>query len=523
MAPAQPKMNSSAPLQVVWFKKDLRTLDHQPLASAAIAGPIFPLFLFEPALLRQPDVATQHVAFALECLADLRVQLHHLHPKLHLQVVIADAVSFFSKLAVTHNKFVLWSHEETGNRVSFERDIALHRFIKAHGIVWHELPCNGVVRRLPTRDRWSRIWDERMTKAIVTVDSNLQPASGLEPPALPALEALTIHLAISEPDKASRQKGGSQLAQELLRSFLDSRGQNYRTEMSSPLSAQDSCSRLSAHLAFGSLSIKQAVHALWVRRSQVQAMPESVRPNGLLASIKSFESRLHWHCHFIQKLESEPAIEFRNVNRLFDGLRQENSLSMFDPIQAAKFQAWCSGKTGFPMVDACMRMVCETGWLNFRMRAMLASFSAYQLWLHWREPAIFMARQFLDYEPGIHYSQFQMQSGVTGINTIRIYNPEKQFADQDPEGVFVKQWLPDLARGTYPAPIVDLKESTRFARDTIWGVRKKPESKEVSQAVYQKHGSRNPHREGRSRKRSGSAKMLADDAQIKLPAQGSLF
>jgi deoxyribodipyrimidine photo-lyase len=517
-------MKSFAPLQVVWFKKDLRTLDHQPLASAAMAGPVLPLYLFEPALLQQPDVATQHVAFALECLADLRAQLLSLHPKLHLQVVIADAESFFAKLAMAHHNFVLWSHEETGNRVSFDRDIALHRFTKSRDIVWHELPSNGVVRRLPSRDRWSRIWDERITKPIVSVGDNLQPASGLEPTSIPTLESLTVHLGFVEPDKALRQKGGSQLAHELLRSFLDSRGQNYRTEMSSPLSAQDSCSRLSAHLAFGSLSIKQAVQALWVRRSELQAMPESERPLGLLPSIKSFESRLHWHCHFIQKLETEPAIEFRNVNRLFDGVRQENSLSAFDPLQAAKFQAWCTGKTGFPMVDACMRMVCETGWLNFRMRAMLASFSAYQLWLHWREPSIFMARQFLDYEPGIHYSQFQMQSGVTGINTIRIYNPQKQFADQDPEGVFVKQWLPDLALGTYPAPIVDLKESTRFARDSIWGVRKKPESKEVSQAVYQKHGSRNPNREGISRRRSSvSESKKAANTQAEPSPQGSLF
>ncbi len=171
------------------------------------------------------------------------------------------------------------------------------------------------------------------------------------------------------------------------------------------------------------------------------------------------------------------------------------------------------------MVDACMRMVCETGWLNFRMRAMLASFSAYQLWLHWREPSIFMARQFLDYEPGIHYSQFQMQSGVTGINTIRIYNPEKQLQDQDPAGEFVHQWLPELSQGTYAAPVVDLKEATRFARDSIWGVRKKPESSAVSQAVYQKHGSRNPNREGVKRKRQPAVEVVP----AKPSPQGSLF
>jgi len=75
-------------------------------------------------------------------------------------------------------------------------------------------------------------------------------------------------------------------------------------------------------------------------------------------------------------------------------------------------------------VDACMRALIQTGWINFRMRAMLVSFSSYHLWLHWREPGLHLARVFTDYEPGIHWSQVQMQSGTTGINTLRIPDSE---------------------------------------------------------------------------------------------------
>ena len=95
-------------------------------------------------------------------------------------------------------------------------------------------------------------------------------------------------------------------------------------------------------------------------------------------ALTGFSGRLRWHCHFMQKLESEPAIEFHNFARAYDGLREGE-------FNEAYFDAWRLGMTGYPMVDACMRSLVATGWLNFRMRAMLVSFASYHLWLHWRQ------------------------------------------------------------------------------------------------------------------------------------------
>ena len=219
-------------------------------------------------------------------------------------------------------------------------------------------------------------------------------------------------------------------------------------------------------------------------------------------------SRMHWHCHFIQKLESEPELEWRNLHRGYDGLREEDwNPAHFDALQA--------GRTGWPMVDACVAMLRETGWINFRMRAMLVSVAAYPLWLHWRAVGLWLARQFLDYEPDIHCSQMQMQAGSTGINTTRVYNPIKQAQDHDPHGVFVRRWLPALRRvpdawlfepwrmppevqarcgvrvgQDIATPLVDLASATKAAKARVHALHNQEPIRAAKAAIVEKHGSR---------------------------------
>jgi deoxyribodipyrimidine photo-lyase len=483
-------------LNIVWFKRDLRIQDHRPLVEAARLGPVLPLYVAEPMMWRQPDAANRHWQFIADSLRELGSELAALGQPLIVRT--GSIVDVLDSIRRSHGIAALWSHEETGNDWTFSRDKAVAAWARTHGIAWHERPQFGVQRRLASRNGWALAWDRQMAEAIVDPPRALAPLTGIEPHPSPTAE----DLGLGDDGCSDRQSGDRRAGLDLLDSFLAGRGQNYRREMSNPLSGATSCSRLSPHLAWGTISMREVMQATWTRMRDLQE-ETSPEAKALRASLVSFSGRLHWHCHFIQKLESAPSIEFTELHPALRGLRPGTA-------DAALLTAWATGQTGYPFLDACMRSLNVTGWLNFRMRAMVMSFASYNLWLPWRDSGLHLARQFTDYEPGIHWPQTQMQSGTTGINTIRIYSVVKQGHDQDPTGAFVRRWCPELqdvpdahlqepwdfvgAAGTigrrYPERVVDLKSSTAAAKDKIYGARRGPNFHQAADAIQDKHGSR---------------------------------
>jgi deoxyribodipyrimidine photo-lyase len=494
---------------VVWFKRDLRVHDNAPLHAAIEATRqhnqnLLLLYVWEPALWQQPDSSLRHAEAIAEGLHELREKLQTLGQT--LQVVTGEMPAILTALHESYGSLTLYSHMETGNGWSFARDKAVQRWCKTTGTLWHEFAPFGVGRgskRIAARPDWVKHWEIAMRRPLLPAPTQWPAAAAFPASLQHATDEILVPILHTTPCP-QRQTVGRRAGVATLTSFLNERSQRYHRELSSPRTAAQSFSRLSTHLAYGTLSMAEVVQAT---RAQLKKPIEAEHARAL----RAFLSRLHWHCHFIQKLEDEPRMEHHALHPALDAVRPIH----MDAETMARFNAWAEGRTGWPLVDACMAELVATGWITFRMRAMLVSTATVHLWLPWQPVALHLARLFTDYEPGIHYPQVQMQSGTTGMNTVRAYNPTKQAADQDPEGAYIRHWLPALRDmpqayihapwqmplamqqqvkciiGTdYPAPLVDEHIARKEGVAKLYGPRKTDDFRATRTQLIRKHGRR---------------------------------
>jgi deoxyribodipyrimidine photo-lyase len=436
---------------IVWFRRDLRIADHAPLYRAAQRGRVIPVFVLDAALLHHPETGAARVAFMLDCLRRLDQDLQILGGRLILRK--GNPVKVLLQLLHQTQAEGLYAYSDSERIYGRSRDARLNQALETQQlkIRWFE-PTASFGELMPYieyRDRWF----SEMNQPQVPVPAQIQVPEDVASDPFPTLTDLGII-----PDGKPIPKGGTQAARDYLQEFMAQKSDRYYWQLSYP--SAEVTTGLSPYIKFGTISVRECYQTA---RSLRSSPDQRVRRSG-----KQLIDRLRWGSGFTQRFRYLPQLELCSLYSIFD---QEGW-----QFHEKYYQAWQDGQTGFPIIDAAARCLQATGgWLalNFRSRAIYASFLSNLLGIDWRYGALHFMRHLIDGDCPIDHYQWAMQAGVTHCadkTWTRIYSPEQTAVNRcDPEGAFIKRWVPELSHLSvaelgvppkthgYPTPILNYK------------------------------------------------------------------
>ena len=365
-------------INIVWIKRDIRSQDHLPFEMAEKSvHPYLSIFVFEPSLMAYPDTSLRHLQFQYQALMQLNQKLQPYNKAVN--IFHSEAVPVLEIIQQQYEIVNLYSYQESGIALSYNRDKNVQKFCKENNINWSQFQRDGIVRGIHNRTGWDKKWYATMHSPIIKNDFTLQEPLILNNPY--TLSDMMLEMLKNYP--VSYQPAGEDFGIKYLQSFVNGRGQFYSKHISKPNESRLSCGRISPYLSWGNLSIKQVYQTIYNAGKIAKAAKEK-------SNFVNILSRLKWHCHFIQKFEVDCSYETKCINAGYELLEH--------PLNNEYIDAWKNANTGYPLVDACMKCLEATGWINFRMRAMLVSFFCHHLFQDWRAGTYHLAKLFLDYE-----------------------------------------------------------------------------------------------------------------------------
>jgi|APHM01.1.fsa_nt_gi Deoxyribodipyrimidine photolyase len=441
-------------MNIVLHRKDLRTEDNRAVEAAGKKA--LPIYVFDPDEWGHDLSLDARQEFVLESLKDLNRQYIKLGTE--LTFYHGDTVEILCKLKSKGHKVFF---NRSSNHFFQEKEEKLRKKFK---------PVKGDAVKVSENGRpekWAN-YAKHWFESEEYVPPNSIESNRLEGN-ISMQEVRKKYNIDSEKKKLG--KGGSFEAHKKLEKFIQNID-TYSGSLSSPSKAESSTSHLSPYIRHGCVSPRQVY----------QKVVHETDSRNEKRSVEMFKDRVFWQQHFNQKIEDNPKVFEEAINPVYRGLNKDN-------YNEEKVEAWKNGETGYPLVDASMRALVDTGWLNFRMRAMCASFFSYILKQWWKTGADFFYKHLIDADVGINYYQWQMQCGLIGVHANRIYNPNKQIKDNDPNGEFIKKYIPELRAvpeeyiakpwkmpekiqekcsikigESYPEPIIDYEREAKRAR-----------------------------------------------------------